>query len=79
MSRTPNYRLTEEWLIQVNKGYMDPLKLPTGTFVRPIHIDYVPKHVLEDPRWKYFDSKNEVFVYTYYGIVPIPKHIMRET
>ncbi len=80
MVRTPNYRLTEELSIQSRKGgYSDPVTLPAGTFVRPIHIDYVPKHVINDKRWEYFNPNTDVFAYTSIGIVMIPKNIMRET
>lgn len=45
MSRTPNYILKTPFYLSgpgVNR------ELPAGTFVRPISIDYVPLHVLED-------------------------------
>ncbi len=49
-----------------------------GTFVRPIDLKYVPKHITDDERWKYFDKNTDVFCYYSGGIVPIPKALIRE-
>jgi hypothetical protein len=51
----------------------DPIKLGKGEFVRPIEINWVPKHVLEDERWKHYSVVTNVFAYTKHGIVPIPR------
>lgn len=72
--RTPNYVLSEAHYHHV--GPMDARTLPAGTFVRPIELCYVPKHVTEANRE--FDKEKEVYCYCRYGILPIPKSIIRE-
>lgn len=82
MSRTPNYRLMEDFVVAASGGsYMmggDYKTLPEGSYVRPIELAYVPKHVLEDKRWQHFNKDKEIFVYTKIGIVPVPKRILRD-
>ncbi len=75
--RTPNYALTEEHSV-FRKNRTDPIVLPAGSFVRPLELCYVPKHVLEDPQWRYFDKEIEVFVFTKFGIVAVPKRLVKE-
>lgn len=67
--RTPDYRLNAEWSYNANS--FTSFTLPAGTFVRPIEKKYVPKHVLEDTRWRY-SSSSDIYCYCRYGIVPIP-------
>lgn len=76
--KTPNYRLTDA--VSLPSGsYRDGDKdLSAGDFVRPIELVYVPKHVVDDERWKWFNKETEVFCYTKKGIVPIPKFKIRE-
>lgn len=76
MSRSPNYILRDAYRID----YLgDLVELPAGTFVRPIHIDYVPKHVMEERRHRYFSPTTETFCYTRFGIVAIPNELIKET
>lgn len=72
--RTPNYILTEDFRLQM--GMFDTKEIPEGTFVRPIKLEYVPKHVTE--KYKYFDKTHEIYVYSRYGIFPVPKALIRE-
>lgn len=73
---TPDYVLKEEYRFSV--GPQDVRVLPAGTFVRPIELYYVPKHVVDNPDYRHFNKHEEVFCYTRYGIIPIPrKHIRR--
>jgi hypothetical protein len=75
--KTPNYCLTEDCHIPSNdRG--DGKVLEAGTWVRPIDPYYIPKHVKEDDRWPFFDENTQIFCYTRYGIVPLPKRILRE-
>ena len=74
--KTPNYALTEAHYIPM--GSLDAKTLPAGSFVRPIETRYVPAHVLESKLGKTFDEKLEIMCYTRFGIVPIPKNIIRE-
>jgi hypothetical protein len=75
--KTPNFRMTEPHSLPGEK--MGEYSLTTGDFVRPIIIDYVPKHVVDDGRWRGFNKDTEIFCYTKKGIVPIPKHKVKET
>ncbi len=45
--------------------------LPAGSFVRPIEWCWVPKHILDDSRFKYGNIDLEVMCYTRYGFVKI--------
>ena len=77
--KTPNYILKEELKYPSERGAMHDLKtLPAGSFVRPIQPQYIPKHVLEDERWRWFTPSTDTFAYTSQGIVMIPKNIIRE-
>lgn len=78
--RTPNYRLIQDHTVSSGSGLMgaDYKTLPAGSYVRPIELSYVPPHVKEDSRWKYFNKELEVFAYTKFGIIPIPKYILRD-
>lgn len=75
--KTPNYVLTQAH--NYSNGAGDPRTLPEGSFVRPIIPAYVPKHVLEEPRNRGFDPKTELFIFCRFGIIIVPKHIVRET
>ncbi len=76
-SRTPNYSLIESYTYYLSPG--DSLTLPAGTFVRPIELTYVPKHVLEDPRKVGFNKEAEVYCYCRHGIIAIPRKIIKES
>jgi hypothetical protein len=74
MPRSSNYRLKEDFYFGSTYGsYQDGKKLPAGTYIRPIDLSYVPNHVINDQRWRHFNSELEVFCYTRFGIIPIPK------
>lgn len=51
--------------------------IPAGTFVKPIELRYLPKHVVDDPRWNEYDVEISVFCYTSYGIIPLPRSLLR--
>jgi hypothetical protein len=72
MIKTSNYMLTED--VTVGEA-----QLPSGSFVRPIKIEYIPKHVIDDPRWSYFDNLVHIFCHTKCGILPIQREFLRET
>lgn len=74
---TPNYVLTQDFTFAC--GPQDTKILLKGTFVRPIKLDYVPVHVKEDKRWKYFDPQTETYCYCSYGVIPIPNLYIRIT
>lgn len=74
--RTPNYQLKEPWAWSTSGNHHDTRTLPQGAFVRPIEATYVPKHILEAHEG--YNPSKEVFVYCRYGIILIPKNILRE-
>lgn len=74
--KSPNYVLSSD--CHFSSGNFDSKVLYAGTFVRPIELKYVPQHVLDNPLWKGFNKDKEVFVYTRYGIIPVPKSSVRE-
>lgn len=75
-ARTPNYRLKIP--VTISYGIYDIKTLPSGSFVRPISEQYVPQHILDDPRWEDADLSTDVFCYTKIGIVLIPKRDILE-
>lgn len=75
--RTPNYILTEEHTYSL--GVSDYRTLEAGTFVRPIELHYVPKHITEDRSHREFNKETQIYCYCRYGIVAIPRKIIRES
>lgn len=75
--RTPNYVLTESF--SVSRPLRDPITLHSGTFVRPIHADYLPRHITESSEFKYHINNGFVYCYTPKGIYPIPEDTVRQT
>ncbi len=73
-ARTPNYILKSSFSWTVSGR--DSRELPQGASVRPIHISYVPAHVIE--RHEIFNPAYDVFVYCRYGIILVPKHLVVE-
>ncbi len=49
--------------------------LPAGSFVKPIELRWVPKHVLEN-RDFWYSPQNDIYVYCRFGIIPIPRRIV---
>lgn len=52
--------------------------IAAGTFVKPIETVYLPDHIKEEASYRWFQKSTEQFVYCSYGILVIPKHIIRE-
>jgi hypothetical protein len=76
--RTPNYVLIQDYSFSEGQGWGQNQKtLPQGAFVRPISEDYVPKHILE--KYSFYNKDLEIYCYTRYGIMLIPKKYLRET
>lgn len=84
--RSNNYQLSNPHRIVAERKYSaygtpiasgdDDKVLPQGAFVRPLYIGNVPKDTIA--KWPKFDPIAEVFCYTRYGIVPIPKYVIVE-
>ncbi len=75
--RTPNYIISEAHSYHV--GSTDTRTLEAGTFVRPIELPYVPKHVTENPQNRCFNKETDIYCYCRFGIIPIPRKIVRES
>lgn len=72
---TPDYVLTEDHNVTYNST--EGKILLAGSFVRPIEIQYVPKHITDSAFGRWFNKNTEIYCYTRYGIVPIPRNILR--
>lgn len=74
---TPNYVLVEDYSYVI--GPQDTRVLKAGSFVRPVEFCYLPTHItkeLSSQRAVKFEDK--VFCYTFYGMLPIPKKLLRQ-
>lgn len=71
---TPNYILDEDFVYYDDNRNAQTIQ--AGEFVRPINIEYVPKHVLEDGRWWGYNKETDVFCYTRFGMLLIPKKLI---
>lgn len=73
--RTPNYVTDCDVTVSTNRTGATKI-LPTGSFVRPISREYLPKHVLD----KYKDCLSDyyIFVFCHWGIIPVSKYYVRE-
>lgn len=74
-ARSPNFMLRSSHRVNHDGDYID---LPAGTFIRPIWIGNVPKHIKENPANKFFNPDIETYCYTRYGIIPIPNNCIME-
>lgn len=75
-TRTPNYVLSVVVILRYSPT--DEKVLEAGTFVRPVELQYVPEHVIQDKRWKWFDKDTDVFVYTRLGFIAVHRKNLRE-
>lgn len=78
--KTPNFMTTKEYTFQGRGKYgVQTLTLPEKSFVKPIYFGYLPKHVVDESKAKGFNDKTEVYCYTYFGILALPKDLLRQT
>lgn len=73
MSKTPDYILIEDYTCYMGPG--DPIILKAGSFARPLEPNWVPEHVKTGYRSA---SPSQVHCYTHYGIIPVPKKLLRK-
>jgi hypothetical protein len=73
---TPNYVLTEELSMADGRG--GHKVLPSGSFIRPIDKKYLPKHVLEDDKFKGYNIDSYEFCYSSAGIILVHKSQLRQ-
>lgn len=52
--------------------------IKAGTFLKPIDIRWVPKHIKEAKENRYFNDKKQIFCYCHYGIIAIDRDNIRE-
>lgn len=76
MAKLPTYVLDKPLIIEINK--FDTLTLARGTFIKPVSAKYLPKHILDDPKFLGFNENEEAFCYTRYGFILIPRKLIRE-
>jgi hypothetical protein len=75
--KTPNYKISEDFSFVCNDLW-DKKIIPAGTFVRPIELQYVPQHIKDWFFHKFFDEEKEIYVYCSYGMIAIPRKLLRE-
>lgn len=75
---TADYTTIEDIRYYHGTSLHDYKVLPAGSFVRPIEVQYVPKHVLDKTQYRSFNKDVQVFCYCKYGIIPIDKSKFRE-
>lgn len=51
--------------------------LPAGSYVCPININYVPRHIKNDDKYRFYKDDKEVFCYTKLGFVLISRDKLR--
>lgn len=62
--RSPNYQTTT---IQYFGPPGDQKELPIGSFVRPVSLEYVPKHIINHKDNQYFNKEKHTFFYCSFG------------
>ncbi len=55
----------------------DSKRLEAGSFVKPIDIYYVPKHIKEDVKFLGWNLDKYVFCYTHWGITLLERSNLR--
>ena len=73
--KVPNHALTEAYSYAV--GNQDTRTLPQNAYVCPIDPYYLPRHLKESSEYAFFNAETHVYCYTRYGLIPIPKNIVR--
>lgn len=78
---TPNFVLMVEFNVPSYGSYgtRQDRTLPAGAFVRPIEPRYVPQFILDRDENRWFNEAKEAYCYCRFGIVVIPKNLMRQT
>lgn len=73
-TRPKDYMLTEETTVKTFNG--DKV-LPKYAFVKPMDPYHVPKFIKERDSWYHLEG-TYVYCYTHWGIVSLPKALVRE-
>lgn len=75
--KVPEFVLTEEYHLRVDT-IGDPMILPQGSFVKPINNNYISKETRKKPINSWHNDNTDVFCFTRFGVVSLPKKIVRE-
>lgn len=73
---TPNYMTTED--IRLVADWQDEFIIPAGTFVKPVDLVYVPKHVVDSKYNMHYNKDEDQFCYSSYGMHIIPNKFIRK-
>lgn len=73
--RAPTFVLRDAYVVYT-PGSLDKVELPQGAFVQPINKDYVPKHITDKVFG--FNTDVDTFAYSRFGIIVIPRRLIRE-
>lgn len=74
--KTPDYVLIEDYVVIISNT--DRRVIPVGSFVQPIDEYYLPKHIKDSDDYKFqIGPSRFIWAYTRYGIVRIPKSLLR--
>lgn len=74
--KIPNYRLKVD--VTVGDMFSESI-VPAGTWVKPIDKYYLPQHIKEGEAYRWANHDVEIFCYTSYGIVLIPRKAIVES
>lgn len=61
---------------KVSAGWNEVV-LPVGSFVKPLELTYLPQHIKDGNDYRWYTPSKEVFVYCHYGIVLLPRDLIR--
>lgn len=75
--RVPNFWTTEDHSYEI-PNTMERSTLPKNSFVKPIEDRYLPRHITDDKKYKYFNPETEIYCHTKFGLIPVPKRILKE-
>lgn len=70
--RLPTYMLQEKYEIPDSDNI-----LPQGAFVKPIDDYYLPKHIKETNNYYWRNKEEVVYCYCHFGIIQIPRRLIR--
>ncbi len=73
--RSKNFQIKEDFKFG---PYNDERTLSAWSYVRPISLDYVPRHVKDADINKSFDKTKETYAFCRYGTIRIPLNIIIE-
>ena len=76
MARAPTYITMVDHKI-MNEVWEEKI-LPSGSFVKPIHDIWLPKHIKDSSFYRFIDYEKDTYVYCHFGIISIPWDIIRE-